>query len=231
MEGNIKVIEDIIDSIIKNLSPFRETQNGYAGIAIWTDEAVLVSNLQSNGFIDRLKVALDNKDLRDFSKDIKIAVPQTSSEPQKVSISTTYGDLSVFLLPLLPTISAIIGTLESEKYILDWKKRKRWNIGRGFRPSSAYRVYEDNFVIIRNDEQDPHVRNINEHVSSFHAAISYENGQFYLSAETGGIDITKLVRRELDITFRAGLSVPLEDGDMIKLGSSNHYVMLRFSLS
>lgn len=231
MDGNIVAQENIIKIIIKTLTSYRNSQKEYAGIEIWSNEVSVCTNIQNQDFIDLLKSKLDDNDLRSFSKDIACNNSQQEQNLQHITVNTPSGELYLHLKPLLPRISAIKGSMMEKEYKLDWKKTQRWTVGRGLLPSSTYQVYEKNSIVINDNEIDPTIQYINEHVSSYHASITYEKGGFYLMAEAGGVDYTKLLRKGSEFMFRSEIKMLLEDNDMIKLGSSDHHVLLQFKLS
>lgn len=229
---NIIIQDNIIQSVINRLSTLREGQEKYNGIALWTKELVIKDIICKREFKDILGAGLDNQDLRSYGKEIRIAPNEPKDDEEEFEVVTKHGKLKVYRVQLLAKITAIIGTLEESDYILDWSHQTHWNIGRGKRPSNMYGVDVDNYIVIKNDEQDNEIRYINEHVSSFHAKILYENGRFYLQAEKGGLKYTGIKHctdKEWN-TLQTDIGVPLYDGDNIKLGSVVHYVLLRFNL-
>lgn len=233
MDPEIIIIEDIVQAIIDRLSTLREGQDKYNGIALWTKNLSIKDIICKQEFKEKLGADLDNHDLRFYGKEIRIASEGLSDNKDVIELDTKHGKLTVYRVQLLAKITAKYGTMEQSEYILDWSHQTQWNIGRGIHPSNSYGVDVENYIVIKNDEQDEDIRYINEHVSSYHAKITYENGCFYLQAEEGGLDHTRLKHNNERVwnTLRTEIGVPLYDGDHIKLGSVDHYVLLRFKLS
>ena len=99
--------------------------------------------------------------------------------------------------------------------------------------SNRYGVDVENYIVIKNDEKDDDIRYVNEHVSSYHAKIVYDNEGFFLHAEEGGLGHTRLKHKNSKewYTLRTEIGVPLYDGDHVKLGSVDHYILLRFKIN
>lgn len=223
--------DDILQSLTVKLSTLREGQGKYTGIVLWTPDVAVNEIIQKQEFRDKLGVELDNHDLRSYARDIRYSLQEPNGSVQKFQLDTQHGKVCVGLIRLLPRIIAKKGTLKESEYILDRTDQIQWNIGRGEQPADRYGVDINNFIIIKDDERNDETRNINEHVSSYHAKILYENGGFYLQAEEGGMNHTRLKRGKYESTLRTEIKMPLYDGDFIKLGSVNHYVLLLFKLS
>jgi len=223
--------DDILQSLTVKLSALRDGQEKYTGIVLWTPDVTINEIIQKKEFRDKLGVELDNHDLRSYARDIRYSLQEPVGGVQKFQLDTQHGKVCVGLIRLLPRVIAKKGTLMKSEYILDWTDQIQWNIGRGEQAAERYGVDVNNYIIIRDDESNDEMRNINEHVSSFHAKILYENGGFYLQAEEGGLDHTRLKRGKNESTLRTEIKMPLYDGDFIKLGSVNHYVLLLFKLS
>ena len=223
--------DDILQSLTVKLSTLREGQGKYTGIVLWTPDVAVNEIIQKQEFRDKLGVELDNHDLRSYARDIRYSLQEPNGSVQKFQLDTQHGKVCVGLIRLLPRIIAKKGTFKESEYILDRTDQIQWNIGRGEQPADRYGVDINNFIIIKDDERNYETRNINEHVSSYHAKILYENGGFYLQAEEGGMNHTRLKRGKYESTLRTEIKMPLYDGDFIKLGSVNHYVLLLFKLS
>lgn len=231
MDAQTIIIQDALTKIvIQKLSTVRDSQKDYDGIVLWTSNDVIDQVIKQQAFRTELGVGLDNNDLRSYAKNVRYA-----SAPQNKTLSfelqTDYGILFVGLVKLYPRITAKKGTLQEKEYVLDWRKQTHWNIGRGIQPAERYGVDEDNYIVIKDDEHDDTIRYINEHVSSCHAKIIYENDSFFLQVMKGGLGYTRLVHEGSETPFRTEITLPLLDGDRIKLGSVDHYVLLRFKLS
>ncbi len=230
MEEDIIIQEDLIRLLTEKLSTLRNLQHEYNGIVLYSNEIKIVQIIQRLQFHNKLAVELDNHNLRSYSNEIKIASDKADYVTNWYELNIGHGILYVGLIRLLPKITARFGTLQSSEYILDWTQQTQWNIGRGKQPSGRYGVDADNFIIIKDDDQDTDIQYINDHVSSFHAKISYENEVFYIQAEEGGINHTRLKRGKFEQTLRTEIKIPLQDGDFIKLGSVDHFVLLRVKI-
>lgn len=220
----------LIRTVVKKLSTYRDSQKDHNGIVLWSINDDINQIIKQQKFRTDLRVELDNNDLRSYAKNVRYA-----SEPQSKTFSfelqTDYGVLFVGLVKLYPRITVRKGTLQAKEYILDWSHQTQWNIGRGIHPSNSYGVDVENYIVIKNDEPDAVKRYINQHVSSYHAKIIYENDDFFLQVLRGGLGYTRLIHEGTETPFRTEITMPLQDGDQIKLGSVDHYVLLRFKLS
>ena len=231
MDAQTIIIQDVlIRTVIQELSTHRASQKDYDGIVLWSLNDDINQIIKPQTFRTDLGVELDNNDLRTYAKNVLYA-----SAPQNKTLSfelqTDYGVLFVGLVKLYPRITAKKGTLQEQEYVLDWRKQAQWNIGRGVQPEDRHGSDEDNYIVIKDDEPDETIRYINYHVSSYHAKIIYENDAFFLKALKGGLGYTRLLHEGTETPFRTEITLPLLDGDLIKLGSVNHYVLLRFKLS
>ena len=231
MDAQKIIVQDVlVRTVVQKLSTYRDSQKDYDGIVLWSINDDINQIIKCQIFRACLAVELDNNDLRSYAKNVRYA-----SEPQNktlsIEIQTDYGVLFVGLVKLYPLITAKKGTLQEKEYVLDWRKQTHWNIGRGVHPAERYGIDDDNYIVIKEDEPDDKVRNINNHVSSCHAKITYENDGFFLQVLKGGLGYTRLVHKGMETPFRTDISLPLLDGDQIKLGSVDHYVLLRFKLS
>lgn len=232
MDKKIIIIEeDVVRSVIDKLSELSKCQEDYAGITLWSTDAIINGIIQQQVFQDRLSAELANHSLRSFAKMIVFAYQDTNNYIEVHQVRSNHGQLDVGLVPLKPRITARIGSLRDAVYILDKSLQNRWDIGRGVHKAPYYGVDIDNYIVINDKEKDSEILNINNHVSSFHANITYENNEFYLQAEKGGKDDTRLMQDGHSVTLRTGIKVPLHDGALIKLGSVDHYVMLHFKLT
>lgn len=226
----ILVQETLTRTIIQELSKHRDSQKDYDGIVLWSISDDINQIIKQQTFRTELGVELDNHDLRSYAKNVRYAL-EPQSETLSFELKTDYGVLFVGIVKLYPRITAKKGTLQEEEYVLDWRKQNHWNVGRGVHPAEDYGIDDDNFIVIKDDEQDDTIRNLNNHVSSCHAKIIYENDGFSLQVLKGGLGYTRLIRQGTETPFRTEISLPLLDGDLIKLGSVDHYVLLRFKLS
>ena len=226
----IIIQEDLIKNVVQKLSSLRDSQKEYDGIVLWAIHDSINQIIKQRVFRTELGVQLDNNDLRSYAKNVRYA-PEPQNNALSYELKTNFGMLFVGLVKLFPHITAKKGTLDEKEYVLDWRKRTYWNIGRGISPAERYGVDEDNYIVINDEEPDAKIRNINEHVSSCHARILYENDGFFLQVLKGGLGYTRLVHEGIETPFRTEITLPLLDGDQIKLGSVDHYVLLRFKLS
>lgn len=230
-ENDIEIQEELVDSVVKRLSNMRDKQNEYNGIVLYSRDLNILRVIQTSLFLNKLAVDLDNHNLRSYSNWIKIASNEHDYDVKMQELSEKdNGKLFVGLIRLLPRITARFGTLEKSEYVLDWMKQSQWNIGRGKQPSKHYGVDVDNDIVIKDNEENEEKRYLNEHVSSYHARISYENENFYLQAKDGGLEYTRLKHGKDEQTLKTEICIPLHDGDFIKLGSVDHYVLLRFKI-
>lgn len=225
-----KNINNIADSIVSALAIYRNSQKQYAGIALYTNDQSCKDIISEQVCIDRIHTELDTHNLRSFATNIRIVSLSPNSENTVVTVNTCVGDVVVELIKLAPHIIATNGSLEKDEYILDVATQKKWNIGRGHYPEEKYNIYEKNYIIINEKEPDKEISYINQHVSSLHASIQYLNDRFFLMAEKGGDGFTVLIHSGQKTILRLGVSVPLNDGDRILLGSNNHHVTLVFSI-
>lgn len=228
---NIIIIDDLIRSVRNGLSPLSNIQDKHSGIMLWSSDTIINAIIQQQSFRDRLSADLANNSLKFFAKDVRYSAQKPNSKVRMMELNTNHGLLCVGLMFLLPHIIVRRGSLKESEYCLDWTQRNCWNIGRGKLPADHYGVDVENYIVIRNDESDKEKRENNERVSSFHAKIMYDDGQYYIQTEKGGRDYTRLKQGESEHTLRTGIKMPLHDGDFIKLGSINHYVLLLFKLS
>lgn len=225
------VVQDaLIKAIVQELSTHRDYQKDYDGIILWSVNDDINQIIKQQAFRTELGVELDNNDLRSYAKNVRYA-SEPQSKTHTFELQADGGVLSVGLVKLYPRVTAKMGTLQEKEYVLDWRKRDHWNIGRGVHPAERYGIDDENFIVIKDDEQDDTIRNINNHVSSCHAKVIYENGGFFLQVLKGGLGYTRLMHEGTETPFRTEITLPLLDGDQIKLGSVNHYVLLRFKLS
>lgn len=227
---NIIIEEDIVRSVINKLSELRNGQNDYAGITLWSSDLTINGIIQMQVFQNRLSAELSNHLLRPFSKMVVFAFQDSNSYITVHQVDTKHGHIEVGLIPQLPRVTAKTGSLRDAVYVLDKTHQNKWDIGRGVQKAPYYGIDTDNYIVINDKEKDPEKLNINNHVSSFHANITYDNNAFYLQAEKGGMDFTRLMQDGRSITLRTGIKIPLHDGALIKLGSVDHYVMLQFKL-
>ena len=230
-ENIINIKEDVIKAIIDKLSTMRGCQDKYTGVLLWTSDAVLNGIANNSNFLQRLKTELDNNDLRCFSKKVEFSPFSHDAATHIMSVDMKIGKISLGLMLLMPRITIITGSMKESVYVLDKTNRTIWNIGRGVKPSPGYKVNSDNYIVIDDEEKDKETLNINEYVSSFHAKILYENDNYYLQAENGGIDRTWLISEGVERVFLSKVKMPLQDGDLINLGSKRHYVQLCFKFS
>jgi len=232
-EQNIIIQDDIIKVVVDRLSKLRDGQEKYNGIILWAKDISVKDVVRKQDFIDRLSTDLDNHDLRSYGKIIRVLSDEPKNESETLDLDTIYGKLKICRVLLRVQITAMNGTMEESEYILDWSQQTQWNIGRGKQPSNRYGVDVENYIVIKNDEKDDDIRYVNEHVSSYHAKIVYDNEGFYLHAEEGGLGHTRLKHKNSKewYTLRTEIGVPLCDGDYVKLGSVEHYILLRFKLN
>ena len=227
---DIEIIEDIIHAIVKELKNYRNNQENYAGITVWSHDEAIRMQLVDNEFVDLLKLELVNEKLASFTRNIEVSLAEPSISTNRMLMKTSKGVFYIYLNQLLPTISAVIGLLDSQTYSLDWTVKNKWIIGRGQIPSPRYNVFTPNDIVVSANVNDPVILQKHQRVSSFHASITYNDEQFFLSSEQGGKGYTTIVSSNQEILLGTGTSVPLHDGDYIKLGSANNYVLLQFKL-
>lgn len=227
---DIEIIEDIIHAIVKELQSFRYEQTKYAGVTLWSKDDTIRQQLVDNEFIDMLKLELDNEKLDGFTRNIVVSLAEPAINSKRILRKTPHGEFYVYLNNLLPSITAVIGVLDTSKYSLDWTVKNKWIIGRGKMPSPRYNVFTPNDIVISENVSDQVILQKHQRVSSFHASITYNEEKFYLSSESGGEGHTTIVRSNQEMLLGTGMSMPLNDGDYIKLGSANNYVLLQFKL-
>lgn len=117
------------------------------------------------------------------------------------------------------------GSIVEAEYILDSSVKMVYHIGRGI-ISRRDGTLRRNDIVIRDNESDPQLADLNSRVSSAQADIVVCNGRFCLRASSGGCRSkggapTKLIRddRVTELTDTSAM-FPLESGDLIELGKS-----------
>lgn len=232
-EEAIIVRDNLISSVVAFLSEIREGQERFNGITLWAEDNSIKEIISTLEFKDMLCADLDNHDLRYFGKEVRTITKEPTESENVFELTIQPGRLKILLNRFLARVSAAIGTLIDDEYILDWQQQTEWNIGRGNRPSYNYGADVENYIVINDYEKDNDIRYLNEHVSSYHAKIMFKDKQYYFKAEEGGLNNTRIKHKNARdwYTLRTDIEVPLFDGDQIKLGSINHFVLLRFKLS
>lgn len=232
-EQTIIARDNIIHSVVDFLSNIREGQERFNGITLWTEDNFVKEIISTKDFKDMLCAELDNHNLRFFGKEVRTLSKEPTEDEDVFEVNIQQWKLKILLNRFLAKVSAAIGTLVDDEYILDWQQQTEWNIGRGIHPSYNYGVDVENYIVIKDNEQETDIRYLNEHVSSFHAKIMFSDNQYYFKTEEGGLNNTRIKHKNARdwYTLRTDIAVPLLDGDQIKLGSINHFVLLRFKLS
>ena len=225
----------VIEAIIRALKPMREAGN-MGALILWAHDARVYSILSSDSSIQMLRLALDNAMLHsigDGEIQVRSEIPEEQVACTAVldqllyfslgcsSCSTTYKVSQCSI-----TIHDRNGSMEKEEYVLENKGNEgmaRFYIGRG--ASTRYNGhYHQNDIVIKTDDSECGIQALNNHVSSAHACIVAERGQFFLKALPSGCRYlkgspTKIIHDgqvyELTDIYKLQL---IHNGDIIELG-------------
>lgn len=258
--GNRPDVTTIFDNAIDKrdiavkalLNEFRQatgsTSNAIASLFIYVivdreDYDVKKYSWADDTMKEHLRLELDNAMLEGVGRNrIEIDLITSDKLPQS-SIEIIGGHLYYsFVTPhrrkektVRAKITVVEGTgsIDNSHYILDSEAGHVFHIGRGTL-STKPGAYRPNDIVIRSDDPDRNLQSANNHVSSAHADIVAENGNFYLKAlqwgcrPMGGAS-TKLIHGGESHEIKdTAMKHPLHDGDLIELGRQ---VILLFSTS
>ena len=178
--------------------------------------------------VEHVKMELENKGhemMAEIPMEINTGVPETE---QVIVIREN----EIFCEKILQTHASVCqlpgrGTMHENSYSLPFKEGTAYNIGRGTLPE-LMGTYRENYIAIKEDEEDERMSEINRHVSSAHAEIKVVKGRFCLHATLRGCKAgTKILRGEREIKLTSmELYEPLKDQDIIVLGNM---FMMRYS--
>lgn len=223
----------IIEEVIGTLSPL-SLKDDFLGLRLRVADPVYKALLTDSSFEESLRLALANAQFESLATgkiEIADGTPGDGDSPLcdgKVGLSFIEA-AAVAAVPVYS--SAVIsvvngrGSLAEESYKLKPDSKKSvYHIGRGsVSTKDAYRV---NDIIIKDDESDEAVAELNSYVSSAHADIVCRDSRFYLKATRFGCralggSATKLIRGDDVFELRDDRSLHLlKDGDIIELGKS-----------
>ena len=246
--GNFKDLKElevtIADCLVKQMGKY-VGGSGYPDLTVWIDDPV-AAQLTDGEFVEFLRKRLLHNGCRPQNPKAPLVVragapaagvaaetltKKGKLNPGKVFVTfrqeeTVSADKAVL------SICRGKGSLADSSYILDPSVKTRYRIGRGedsSRPEYSFRV---NDIIIKTDDPEERVQNLNDHVSSAHADLVYQDGRFYLQVLPPGCavggNITRIVRDQKPFELdNPSISYPLADGDLIELGGT---VLLEFKL-
>ena len=242
--GSFKDLQDfqetVEDCLVDQMKVYRGG-SGYPDLTVWIDDPVILQ-MAVDPFQERLKKALLYSGCRPRSSKTTLLVRQgippagvpavSLAKPGKLNsgkVFLTYQNQSSVQKATL-SICRGKGSLELNPFEVDPAVKKRYRIGRGetsSRPDYSYRI---NDIVIKTDDSDEVVQDLNNHVSSAHADLICREGRFYLqvlpSGTLSGSNSTRIVRDQNPINLdQVGIDYPLQDGDLIELG---HSVLLEF---
>jgi len=244
--GNFFDLKDAQDTIseclVKEMAIFRGS-SGYPGITLWIDDPIAVE-LASPQFQEKLKKDLLHSGCRPRNQRTSILVKKGVPDQEGCGCLSKKGKLNpgkVFLSYQDEKVSGDRaqlsvckgkGSLECDPFIIDSSQKTRFRLGRGETSSRSDYSYRINDIIIRTDDPDADVQNLNNHVSSAHADIVCRDGRFFLqvlpSGSSSGNNSTRIVRDQTPVSLdQVGVDYPLSNGDLIELGGS---VLLEFRL-
>ncbi len=246
--GKFKDIADVEETIgsclVKQMSKYIGGA-GYPDLTLWIDDPI-AAQLATRTFQDSLKKRLLHSG----------CLPQSPKTVLTVRAGAPAGDLAAEVLSqkgkLNPgkvfltfqqevepvsgkaviTISRTKGSLARNSYVIDPSAKSRYRIGRGETSSRPEYSFRTNDIIIKSDESDTDIQDLNKRVSSAHADLVCKDGRFFLQVLPPGCAIggnsTRIIRDQKPIELdQPSLSYPLLDGDLIELGRA---VLLEFRI-
>lgn len=237
------VQDTISDCLLQEMKLYRGG-SGYPSLTIWMDDPIALQ-LTTPLFQERLKKDLLHAGCRPQSQKTSVTVREGTPPSGMAVVSLSKkGKLNpgkVFLTFLQEGVAAKKaelsvcmgkGSLATDPFVIDPSVKSRYRIGRGetsSRPDYSYRI---NDIVIRTDDPDPDVQELNNHVSSAHADLVCRDDRFYLqvmpAGSPAGGNSTRIVRDQTPVLLdQMGVDYPLNDGDLIELGQS---VLLVFKL-
>ncbi len=246
MDNGIKRREDLIFSVIKALRmTYRGTDTHFDDkiLKLWIADSLFFDSINNLSFINDMTVKIYNETGFQFNR-ITIhqpPIPPTVS-PTAINSFAHLHIEQVIQEEIKVHRSAVIKVLEGcgstlkEEYILDseqimQRSDKRYNIGRGARPTINSIISRENYIAIDDNPQSAQYEN-NKYVSRAHAHIKYtpEDG-FLLYVEQGGSSLAQKrthIQRGMDLIpiDNVLIPTPLKDGDYIILSK---HVKLMFN--
>ena len=242
--GNFKDLQDFRETVqaclVDQMKVYRGG-SGYPDLTVWIDDPVLLQ-MAVDPFQEELKKALLYSGCHPRSAKTTLLVKQgvppagvpavTLAKPGKLNSGKVFLTFQNQVTAQKATLTVCRGkgSLEKDPFVVDPAEKGRYRIGRGEtsnRPDYTFRI---NDIIIRTDDPDEAVQNLNNHVSSAHADLICREGRFYLQAlpsgALSGCNPTRIVRDQSPVNLdQMGIDYPLQDGDLIELGNS---VLLEF---
>lgn len=230
---------DIIDAVIGTLSPL-SLKDDFLGLRLRVADPVFKALLQDASFEDSLRLALANAQFESLATGKLEIAEEAPGESDSLICDGKVGlsfiekgevkDVPVYSAAVISVLDGR-GSLAEESYTLRPDSKKNvFRIGRGrFSTKDAYRV---NDIIIKDDEKDEALAELNSYVSSAHADIVCRDSRFYLKVTPHGCRAmggcaTKLIHEGEVSEIRDDRSLHmLKDGDLIELGKS---VVLTFT--
>lgn len=241
---DIKEVQDVIsECLVKELAMYRGG-SGYPDITVWVDDPIAVQ-LTVPLFQEKLKKDLLHSGCRPLSQRTAVTVrggrPEDDGTLVTLSKKGKLNPGKVFLSfqnekvtgdRAQVSICKGKGSLAVDPFVMDSSQKSRFRLGRGETSTRADYSYRINDIVIRTDDPDLAVQDLNNHVSSAHADFVCRDGRFYLqvlpSGSPSGNNSTRIVRDQSPIALdHTGIDYPLSDGDLIELGGS---VLLEFRL-
>lgn len=242
--GNFKDLLDFRETVQACLVDQMKVYRGGAGypdLTVWIDDPVVLQ-MATDPFQEELKKALLHSGCHPRSAKTTLLVKQgvppagvpavTLAKPGKLNSGKVFLTFQNQVTAQKATLAICRGkgSLEVDPFLVDPAEKSRYRIGRGEtsnRPDYTFRI---NDIIIRTDDPDEAVQNLNNHVSSAHADLICREGRFYLQAlpsgALSGCNPTRIVRDQTPVNLdQMGIDYPLQDGDLIELGNS---VLLEF---
>ena len=241
---DIKELQDVIsECLVKELAMYRGG-SGYPDITVWVDDPIAVQ-LAVPLFQEKLKKDLLHSGCRPLNQRTAVTVRGGRPEddgtlvalskkgklnPGKVFLSFQNEKVTGEKAQL--SVCKGKGSLAVDPFVLDPSQKSRFRLGRGETSSRSDYSYRINDIVIRTDDDDPLVQDLNNHVSSAHADFVCRDGRFYIqvlpAGSSSGNNSTRIVRDQTPVSLdQMGIDYPLNDGDLIELGGS---VLLEFRL-
>ena len=234
----------IADCLVKQMGKYIGS-SGYPDLTLWIDDPV-AAQLATEAFEGFLKKRLLHNGCRPQNPKAPIVVragaPAAGAAAENLVKKGKLNPGKVFVTfrqeETVSSNKAVLsicrgkGSMAKSSYTLDPSVKTRYRIGRGedsTRPEYSFRV---NDIVIRTDDADKKVQSLNNHVSSAHADLVYQEGRFYFQVLPPGCavggNITRIVRDQKPFELdNPSISYPLSDGDLIELGGA---VLLEFKL-
>ena len=245
--SDIGVLAEVVNEVILDYVARFTGSDSFIGLSLWVnDQFFHVINKEQ--FKTGLKASFDSMHLYSLGKgDISIFLgepkPQDEASPLTKKGVIPPGTLWIRLVEkgkaetkhAKASLSIIQGhgSCKEKEYILSAEDKTIYKIGRGAVSLKSGYAYRVNDIIVEDNNPEPSIQKLNNHVSSAQADIIIDDGFFYLKAlpsgcRTLGGSPTKIIRDQESKELRDIVSsYKLIDGDVIELGKS---VLLLFKI-